>query len=243
MSRNSLERARLLWAGLARVPVTFPGPGGVTVVVSPQSWMCPPGWTGVVTLDGAALVTVPEADLAEPLRHALPADRMNLSRLPARLSAPLSAPLSVRDVLGPATLAYLDAGDFAAAHTGTRVERLPAGHPDIGGLVASVGRQDAEESGVEEIASGVWVVRDGRDVVAAAGYRPWLDTAAQLSVLTAARCRGRGLARAVASAAVADALADGLLPQWRARAEPSRRVARALGFQEAGAQINLLVKR
>ncbi|WP_220505371.1 hypothetical protein [Microbispora sp. H10830] len=47
----------------------------------------------------------------------------------------------------------------------------------------------------------------------------------------------------VASAAAADALADGLLPQWRARPEPSRRVARALGFRDTGAQISLLVRR
>ncbi|GIH46801.1 GNAT family N-acetyltransferase [Microbispora rosea] len=235
MSRNSLDRARRMWAALARVPVTFPGPGNVAVVVSPESWLCPPGWTGVVTLDGAALVTVPDADLAEPLRDALLAGRMDPSPLPARLA--------VRDVLGPATLAYLDAGDFAPAHTGTRVERLPAGHPDIGALAAAAGERDAGESAVEEISSAVWVLRDGRDVVAAAGYRPWLDTAAHMSVLTAARCRGRGLARVVASAAVADALAGGLLPQWRARPEPSRRVARALGFREAGAQISLLVRR
>ena len=239
MSRNSLDRARLLWAALARVPVTFPGPGDVAVVVSPESWLCPPGWTGVVTLDGAALVTVPDADLAEPLRGALLAGRMD----PALLPSLLPARLAVRDVLGPATLAYLDAGDFAPAHTGTRVERLPAGHPDVGALAAAAGEQDAGESGVEEISSAVWVLRDGRDVVAAAGYRPWLDTTAHVSVLTAARYRRRGLARVVASAAVADALARGLLPQWRARPEPSRRVARALGFREAGAQISLLVRR
>ncbi|WP_319018470.1 GNAT family N-acetyltransferase [Microbispora sitophila] len=196
-----------------------------------------------MTLDGAVLVTVPDADLADPLRDAVLAGRMDLSELPALLPTRLPARLRVREVLGPATLAYLDAPDFAPAQTGARVERLQAGHPDVGGLVTSVAGQDAEESGVEEITSAVCVVRDGRDVVAAAGYRPWLNTAAQLSVLTAARCRGRGLARVVASAAVADALADGLLPQWRARAEPSRRVARALGFRETGAQVSVLVRR
>ncbi|MER6172219.1 GNAT family N-acetyltransferase [Streptosporangium sp. NPDC001681] len=86
------------------------------------------------------------------------------------------------------------------------------------------------------------MIREGRNVIAAAGYRPWLNTAAQLSVLTAAKYRGRGLARLVASAAVADALVNGLLPQWRARPEPSRRVARALGFREFGSQISLLMK-
>ncbi|OPG03362.1 hypothetical protein B1L11_40455 [Microbispora sp. GKU 823] len=37
--------------------------------------------------------------------------------------------------------------------------------------------------------------------------------------------------------------AGGLLPQWRARAEPSRRVAGALGFREADAQVSILVRR
>jgi hypothetical protein len=34
-------------------------------------------------------------------------------------------------------------------------------------------------------------------------------------------------------------MTDGLLPQWRARPEPSRRVARALGFRELGAQLSI----
>ncbi|WP_245655985.1 GNAT family N-acetyltransferase [Microtetraspora fusca] len=210
----------------------------MTVVVSPESWLCPSGWTGVVTLDGAALVTVPDASLIEPLRHVLLGDLdetgIDLSRLPVQLP--------VHDVLGPATLAYLDADDFAPIHVDAEVERLSAGHRDIDGLVAAVDKQDADESGMEEVTSAAWVIREGKNVIAAAGYRPWLNTAAHLSVLTAVKYRGRGLARLVASAAIADALADGLLPQWRARPEPSRRVARALGFREFGSQMSLLVK-
>ncbi|MFE2695226.1 GNAT family N-acetyltransferase [Streptomyces mirabilis] len=58
-------------------------------------------------------------------------------------------------------------------------------------------------------------------------------------LLTAPGERGRGLARRVASAAVAQALDDGLLPQWRARPMASRNVARALGFRELGSQLSL----
>lgn len=46
------------------------------------------------------------------------------------------------------------------------------------------------------------------------------------------RQRGHGLARAVAPAAVADVLANQLLPQWWARRDSSRRVARALEFHQ-----------
>ncbi|WP_091291657.1 GNAT family N-acetyltransferase [Micromonospora halophytica] len=75
-----------------------------------------------------------------------------------------------------------------------------------------------------------FVIRDGGRVVAAAGYRRWPSSVAHLGVLTSSDCRGRGLAGAVASAAVAEALRNELLPQWRARPEPSRRLARRLGF-------------
>jgi RimJ/RimL family protein N-acetyltransferase len=74
----------------------------------------------------------------------------------------------------------------------------------------------------------------------AAGYRGWPGRVAHLSVLTAARpARGRGLATVAASAAVAAALSEEELPQWRARAEASRRVARTLGFRQLGAQASL----
>ncbi|MFG6197570.1 GNAT family N-acetyltransferase [Nonomuraea sp. JJY05] len=232
MPRSALDRARDLWAALTGVPVAFPASGDVNVVVSPRSSLCPPGWTGVVALDGAILATVPDAGLVEPVRSALlELGDAGLARLPERLP--------VLDVLGPATLAYLDAGDFVAAPATAGVERLPADHPAIRALLASVPQEEADESGLEEIASAAHAVREGGDVVAAAGFRPWLDTAAHVSVLTAPRHRGRGLARLAASAAVAGALATGLLPQWRARPEPSRRVARALGFREHGAQLSI----
>ncbi|TMR18685.1 GNAT family N-acetyltransferase [Nonomuraea turkmeniaca] len=232
---SSVEQARRLWAGLARVPATFPLRGGVNVVVAPESSLCPPGWAGVVALDGAVLATVPDAGLIEPLRGTLvrqvrEAD-IDLGSLPSRLSAV--------EVLGPATLAYLDAEDFVPAHA--EVERVPVDHHDVRALMAAVEKADADESGLEGITSPAFVVRAGRDVVAAAGYRSWLGMAAHVCVLTAPGHRGRGLAREAASAAVADALAGGLLPQWRARPEVSRRVARALGFRESGSQLSILL--
>ncbi|WP_223166932.1 GNAT family N-acetyltransferase [Nonomuraea sp. SYSU D8015] len=225
-----MDRARRLWADLARVPVVFPERGEASVVASPGSWMCPPGWAGIVALDGALLATVPEPGMVEPLRGALLRHLdLDLARLARRLP--------VREVLGPAALAYLDDDDFVAAHG--EVEILPAGHPDVLALIASVDERDAAECGLEEVDSPVFVLREGREVIAASGHRTWLDTAAHLSVLTASGHRGRGLARMVASAAVAHALGKGLLPQWRARPEASRRVARALGFQEYGEQISV----
>src|SRR6266545_4111274 len=56
-----LDRARTLWVDLARVPVVFPTTG-TSVVVAPDSWLCPAGWVGVVAGDLAGrLALVPDA--------------------------------------------------------------------------------------------------------------------------------------------------------------------------------------
>ena len=60
-----------------------------------------------------------------------------------------------------------------------------------------------------------------------------------LGVLTARDARGRGHATLVAAAATADALAAGLLPQWRARVPASQRVAAKLGYRTLGHQLSV----
>lgn len=226
-----VSRARDLWSRLAAVPVAFASDGGVTVVVSPGSALCPPGWAGIVVLGDAGIATAPDDHTADVLRRAL--DRLPASA--ATDSTRVRTELPVTDVLGPATLAYLDAPEFRApSHVG--VQRVDDGLDE---LLARVPADEAGESGLADITSDAFVVRDGNRVVAAAGYHRWVDTAAHVCVLTAPDHRGRGLATAVAAAAVQHAMTDGLLPQWRARPEPSRRVARALGFRELGAQLSI----
>ncbi|MFF4827160.1 hypothetical protein ACFY20_29900 [Streptomyces sp. NPDC001312] len=66
-----LAGARGLWEDLARVPVSFAPTGGVKVVVSPESWMCPVDWVGVVALGGSAVVAVSSESAAVIVRDAL----------------------------------------------------------------------------------------------------------------------------------------------------------------------------
>jgi hypothetical protein len=180
------------------------------------------------------LVTLKGDDVAEIVRQAL--NDLTVTAL--------TDPVAVRDTLpvneslGPATLAYCDAANFRPADSGA-VEMIPAGHTDLGTLLARVPSDDADESGLAEITSPAFVVRTGTVVIAAAGYRAWPGNTAHISVLTAPAKRRQGLARAVATAAVTNALHAGLLPQWRARPEESRRVARALGFHELGTQLSI----
>ncbi|WP_406405160.1 GNAT family N-acetyltransferase [Streptomyces sp. NBC_00879] len=229
-----IARAQALWQDLAGAPVEF-GRSSVSVIVSPRSKLCPPSWCGVVVLGGAGIITVPTAAVAVQLR------KVAAAVPPAALvrTDVLRAELPVAEVLGPATLAYLSSSDFRPMPTDRTVTRVSAGRPCLLALLARAGQEDAGESGLDEISSPAFVVLDGVEVVAAAGYRAWPGRTAHMSVLTGPEHRSRGLAKTVASAAVAHALDAGLMPQWRARPESSRRVAHALGFQEVGAQLSV----
>ncbi len=230
------ERARGLWEELASAPVSFAPTGGVSVVVSPRSRMRPVGWVGVVVLGGSAIVTAPGQDAAAAVRDALAA--LTVDDLAD--AGAVGGVLPVGRVLGPAALAYLSPDRFRPARYGAlTVEQLPGGHQGLRDLEQLAGDEDAGEAGLWEITSPAFVVREGGDVVAAAGYRVWPGRTAHISVLTAPRWRGQGLARVTGSATAAHALAAGLLPQWRARVPASRRVALALGFRELGAQLSI----
>ncbi|MEU6024165.1 GNAT family N-acetyltransferase [Micromonospora sp. NPDC047134] len=231
-----LARARVVWRELAGVPMALPADGGVDVAVSAESRLSPPGWVGIVALGDAAIVTLPADNRAETVRGVLRSVPVEELTDPVRLRAILP----VAEVLGPASLAYLDDGDFQPVGLDT-VDVVPRAHDDLVRLLASVPVDDADECGLADITSAAFVVRRGDHVVAAAGYRHWPGMAAHLCVLTRPDHRERGLARAVASAAAADGLANRLLPQWRARPEPSRRVAQALGFRQLGAQLSIRI--
>ncbi|GAA1614584.1 hypothetical protein GCM10009679_18720 [Saccharothrix algeriensis] len=228
-----ITRAQRVWLELAGVPVTFPAEG-MQVVVSERSLLCPPGWVGIVTLGNAAIITVPAERTGALVRERLGGAPVATLTHPDRVYDALP----VAELLGPATLAYCDQRSFRPTEPGV-VDVIPASHADLAAFLASVPPDDADECGLAEITSPAFVVRGGRQVLAAAGYRRWPGQAAHVCVLTAPRQRGRGLARLVAGTAVADALTGGLLPQWRARPEPSRRVARALGFHELGTQLSI----
>lgn len=227
-----IDEVRSLWAALAAAPVTFTD-GRCDVVVSERSLLCPTGWAGIVVIGSAAIATAPDTASADLLRQALH------DIPPSSAAAPelLAACLGIEETRGPAALAYLDTADFRPANGPAAQQR------DIAKFLSDAALADAEESGLDEITSPAFAVVEEGEVVAAAGYRDWPGNVAHFSVLTAPRARGRGLARAAASAAVVHALAAGKLPQWRARPESSRRVARALGFTELGVQVSIRLRR
>lgn len=84
---------------------------------------------------------------------------------------------------------------------------------------------------------------DADTVLAAAGREVWEHVIAQLGLLTHPEHRSHGHGRFIAAVAMEEALADGLVPQWRAAVEnpASRRVALQLGFIPAGTQTTVLL--
>jgi hypothetical protein len=61
-------RARELWEHLAG---TAAGLTPLSVAVSPRSYLCPPGWVGIVVIGDAFLATAPDHETARLLRQAL----------------------------------------------------------------------------------------------------------------------------------------------------------------------------
>lgn len=228
-------RARILWETMAGAPVEFAAV--VKVATSAGSHLCPPGWTGIVVIDGAAIAVAPDPGAAREVQralHGLPAASLTDAGL-------LSARLRILQVLGPAALAYLDPADFRPQDGSARTDALDPSDPELEEFLAAEHPAEVDESGVREISSAAFAVRERGRLAAVAGYSDWPCRTAHLCVLTGASARGRGLARIAASAAAGHALSEGMLPQWRARVEPSKRVARALGFRELGSQLSIRV--
>lgn len=223
-------RALALWEHFARTRAEGP----LTVAAVPGSRLCPLSWCGIIHLDGTTLATAPTVELAEALRAAL------ARTSPAEHTDPevLRASLPVTDTLGPATLAYLSKADFRPRPT-LGVARLSVEDTAVKALLERAGPEEVGESGLEELEAPLFTLREKSGVIAAAGYKVLPGGVAHLCVLADPEHRGRGLARTAASGAVTHALARGLLPQWRARPAPSRRVATALGFRGLGAQLSL----
>ncbi|UED85798.1 GNAT family N-acetyltransferase [Streptomyces profundus] len=238
-----VSRAREVWRELAGGPVAFPAVrGGLDAVVAPTSGLAPEGWVGIVELGGSAIATAPDEEQRQRVLHAL-----SVLSGPSSSGFSLTDPdtarsaLPVREVLGPATLGYTSADAFRPARAAVGIGELPARDLRLAALLERVGPDEAGESGLDEIDSPAFVLTDGSEVLAVAGYVHWPGATAHICLLTAPERRGQGLAQRVASAAVGHALARDMLPQWRARPPASRAVASALGFQELGTQLSLLL--
>jgi len=235
LAKETVERIRSAWADLAGIRRLERG--AREVLVRADSALSPPGWVGILTLDGSLVVAVPSIELASLASAAvagLPIEHMpDPSLVASRFEG-------VEATLGPAALMYADESSLCPL-TGTGVDQVTATDRRIAELVESVSVEDRREADVLRSTSRMFVAMHGDEIVSVCGYRVWVGALAHLSVLTRPDVRNRGLAKSVGAAAAADALANGLVPQWRARPEASQAVGRSLGFEALGAQLSLRI--
>lgn len=222
------DRVRNAWAGLAGVSEL----GRLEVLVQPRSALCPTGWVGVLRIDDTVTVAVPDAGLVGQVRAVF----AGLAAVDATNPEVVMSHLpGVSAVLGPATLYYAESGAVPPS-----IDTVVASLADLDDLMGSVSAADLEESGLCEVTSPLFVATDEHGIpTAACGYRRWPESLAHLCVLTQRKHRRQGWGRAVAVAAIAHAIGEGLLPQWRARPDPSKALARSLRLTERGAQLSL----
>ncbi|SDT27631.1 hypothetical protein SAMN04488543_3533 [Friedmanniella luteola] len=143
-------------------------------------------------------------------------------------------------LIGHAVLGFTDRYAEPSAPGRVALEDVPV--DDAPAAAATLERacppDDVAEVGLAELAR-VFVTLDDRDQpTSGAGYDEWQGLLAHLGVLTPPELRRTGWGTVAAALALNDALDVGLVPQWRARTDnaASRRLARRLGFAEAGEQ-------
>jgi GNAT superfamily N-acetyltransferase len=202
------------------------------VLVLPDSPICPNGWIGVLEVTGLVTATVPTEGLRDEVALAL-------SRLSAEQAVSPQALLrylsTMNEVLGPASLFYAE--EFVSTADLTQVKEVAA--DELATLLDDASPEDVEQSGLGDLTGTAFVSRAGGAVAAACGYRLWPNGVAHLGVLTSPHHRREGHGQRVATAAILRALADGLLPQWRARRTESQLLAARLGLVKLGTQLSV----
>lgn len=185
----------------------------------------------VVGTSSASVVSLPTGQAEAFAKAGLNLKRME--REPRRYVASCGSIHSL-DVRGPAYLAYWPTPSKRLPLRG-QVELL-----DGDGLASLESLRDVApaewaEAGIASD-SRVFGLRADGQMVAAAGYERWSGGIAQLQVFCHPGYRRRGLAAEPLKAAIAHALADNLLPQYRARDgnAASFALAQRVGFVEYG---------
>jgi hypothetical protein len=164
MDQQVAERIRRGWRAELGAPAAFGGPGR-HVHLQPGQDPARAGWVRVVALGDSACVSLPPS--ASTRVH----DLLQQRGLDADLTDPAVAARvigPVEEVVGPATLAFLDPTIVDLEHD-PRVTLVPAGHQSVRHLVAASGPDNAEESGILDVESAVVVWQVAGRVVAASG--------------------------------------------------------------------------
>jgi GNAT superfamily N-acetyltransferase len=187
--------------------------------------------TFVLLAGGAPVVSLPPALLAE-LAPAARRWSVELVRDPVGLVVAHHPVRLVARVVGPAWVGYADAGSLRSPADGHAQLLTAADAPRVAALRRACTPEEWAHGGhtlEEGAAAGAFV--DGH-LAALAGYTRWGEHLAHISVVVHPAHRGLGFGRAVVARVAAEALAVGLVAQYRTLEvnAPARAVAASLGF-------------
>jgi RimJ/RimL family protein N-acetyltransferase len=156
-----------------------------------------------------------------------------MERSPRRYVASCAS-IDSLEVRGPASLAYWPPSSPRPTPRG-RTELLNGDALASLASLRDIAPAEWEEAGIGPD-SRIFGLRVEERIVAVAGYERWSGQIAQLHVFCHPGYRRRGLAAELLEAAISEALADHLLPQYRARDGNAASVALAkrAGFVEYG---------
>ncbi|MCZ2402119.1 GNAT family N-acetyltransferase [Paenarthrobacter sp. Z7-10] len=141
--------------------------------------------------------------------------------------------------LGTAALYFADDLPLVQPSGDLSVSRDPAHALALQGLCPP---DDANEFGLPKLKHSYTVMLDGGPVACGA-FTEWQGIVARLGVLVAPPRRGAGLGKLAGAIAAHEALASGLVLQWRADVSnaAANATAHSLGFLRAGTQTSVLL--
>jgi len=150
------------------------------------------------------------------------------------------APFRSTKVVGPAFIGY-GTGDTLDLSSAERARPVTDGDAlTVDSLRAECGAEEWAHGGSRADARRFGAYDAAGRLCSLAGYAVW-DRLAHIAVITSPAARGRGLGRAAVALAAQDALAAGLIPQYRTLASnaPSMQLGRQLGFREYGFSVSV----
>jgi GNAT superfamily N-acetyltransferase len=231
-----VDQADRFWASELGVAPGVLRTGGFHVFERPDATAQPPAT--MVGTSSATVVSLP-AGRARAFENA-GLSLKQMERAPRRYVAACVS-INSLEVRGPAYLAYWPTSSSRPSLRG-QIELLDDGLASLGSL-RDVAPVEWEEAGIGS-GSRVFGLRAEGQIVAVAGYERWSGGIAQLQVFCHPGYRRRGLAADSLKVAISHALADNLLPQYRARDgnAASLALAKRVGFVEYGWMATVLVR-
>ena len=132
---------------------------------------------------------------------------------------------------GPAYIGYRD----LPIERSTQVSKLQISDPRVDSLKLAQ-PLDWDHFGYVPDSQGLFARTDDGRLVGLAHYEVWGGKIAQIGVIVERAARGSGVGQEVVTAAVNDALKNGLIPQYRTLLSnvPSMKIAKRLGFEHFG---------